>query len=234
MNKSIITNSLSIILLLIGHGIENRVLSSAGLFAFSGSVTNCIAIHMIFEKVPGLYGSGVIPNRFEDFKLAVKSLVMSGFFTEKNLEKIKEKNLIYNRTLELSSIIDQVDFSPTFDSLVDVILTSSFGGMVAMLGGTGALQQLRTPFIEKMKQSVSVLSQSEEVDQAIKNKIDQSFELDTIRESIESVIDERLDELTPGMVKEIVAAVIKEHLDWLVVWGGFFGGLIGLIISALS
>ena len=25
--------------------------------------------HMLFEKVPGLYGSGVIPARFEDFKI---------------------------------------------------------------------------------------------------------------------------------------------------------------------
>jgi len=35
------------------------------------------------------------------------------------------------------------------------------------------------------------------------------------------------------MVKEIVQKLIKEHLDWLVVWGGVFGGVIGLFSSFL-
>ena len=38
-----------------------------GLFAISGAVTNQIAIHMLFEKVPFLYGSGVIQLQFEAF-----------------------------------------------------------------------------------------------------------------------------------------------------------------------
>jgi len=29
----------------------------------------------------------------------------------------------------------------------------------------------------------------------------------------------------------MVQKIIKEHLGWLVVWGGFFGGLIGLASS---
>jgi hypothetical protein len=28
--------------------------------------------------------------------------------------------------------------------------------------------------------------------------------------------------------------MIKEHLGWLVVWGGFFGGLLGLILSPVG
>ena len=51
--------------------------------------------------------------------------------------------------------------------------------------------------------------------------------------SIEEVIDARLNELTPLMVKEMVQKLIKEHLSWLVVWGGVFGGLIGLVSSFL-
>jgi uncharacterized membrane protein YheB (UPF0754 family) len=35
------------------------------------------------------------------------------------------------------------------------------------------------------------------------------------------------------MVKEMVQNLIKEHLGWLVVWGGFFGGVIGLVSSTL-
>jgi len=31
------------------------------------------------------------------------------------------------------------------------------------------------------------------------------------------------------MVKEIIERMIQEHLGWLVVWGGVFGGLIGLV-----
>ena len=48
---------------------------------------------------------------------------------------------------------------------------------------------------------------------------------------VETVIDKRLNELTPQLVKEMVQQIIRQHLGWLVVWGGVFGGLIGLISS---
>ena len=35
------------------------------------------------------------------------------------------------------------------------------------------------------------------------------------------------------MVKEIIQTMIREHLGWLVVWGGVFGGLFGLIAGVL-
>jgi len=47
------------------------------------------------------------------------------------------------------------------------------------------------------------------------------------------IVQKRLDELTPGMVKDIIQKMIRNHLGWLVVWGGFFGGLIGLAASFL-
>jgi len=40
-----------------------------------------------------------------------------------------------------------------------------------------------------------------------------------------------LNELTPTMVKDIIQTMIKEHLGWLVIWGGVFGGLFGLIAA---
>jgi len=56
------------------------LIRNIGLFAFSGAVTNWLAIHMLFERIPGLYGSGVIPNRFEDLKIALLKLVKENLF----------------------------------------------------------------------------------------------------------------------------------------------------------
>ena len=35
-------------------------------------------------------------------------------------------------------------------------------------------------------------------------------------------------------IKLIIQKMIKEHLGWLVVWGGFFGGLLGLLLSPIG
>ena len=83
LNKSFITNLVAIILIALSF-VESEfstIILLAGLFALSGAITNQLAIHMLFEKVPFLYGSGVIPNRFEAFKSAIKNLMMSEFFT---------------------------------------------------------------------------------------------------------------------------------------------------------
>ena len=46
---------------------------------------------MLFEKVPGLYGSGVVPSRFEEFKEGIAHLMMKQFFTEEKT-KIEAAN----------------------------------------------------------------------------------------------------------------------------------------------
>ncbi|MGR5296583.1 DUF445 domain-containing protein [Vibrio mediterranei] len=231
MNKSLITNFIALALLAAGYQLDNTLVLYAGLFAFSGAVTNWLAIHMLFEKVPGLYGSGVIPARFEDFKLAIKNLMMEQFFTNENIDRFLNKEMSSGIPLDLEPILEKVDFNPAFDSLVEVIANSQFGGMLAMLGGTEALEPMKQPFVEKMQQSVIKISQSDSVKQALVEQLESPKMLNEVKDNVEAIIDQRLSELTPKLVKEIVQKMIKEHLGWLVVWGGVFGGVIGILSS---
>ena len=196
------------------------------LFAISGAVTNQIAIHMLFEKVPFLYGSGVIQLQFEAFKASIKNLMMSQFFTKDQLDTFFAKE---EQRLDLEPIIVEVDMSPAFDALTKTVMESSFGGMLAMFGGAGALEGLRAPFGEKLKNSIVEITKSDDFQQKIAKNIQNSSLSSDMLMTIEQMIDARLNELTPQMVKEIVQNFIKDHLGWLVVWGGFFGALIGLL-----
>lgn len=233
MNKSVLTNVLALALLAGGYATANQYLLYAGLFAFSGAITNWLAIHMLFEKVPGLYGSGVIPARFEEFKAAIKQLMMEQFFTESNIDRFLSSEMT-GKSLNLEPVIKKIDFNPAFDSLVHVIESSQFGGMLAMVGGTEALQPMKAPFVEKMQESVIEISKSDSVKNAIKDELESPAMMDEIKENIEAIIDQRLNELTPKLVKEMVQTMIKKHLGWLVVWGGVFGGIIGLISAAIT
>ena len=229
MNKSVITNSLAIIIVLAGYFLQQDIVLTIGLFALSGAITNWLAIHMLFEKVPGLYGSGVIPARFEDFKLGIKSLMMTQFFTAENIDRFLKGSDGNTNDLHLAPVIEKVDLSPSFDSLVKVIMESSFGGMLGMLGGEDALKPLKEPFIENMKSSLSAMTQEESFQQLLRDELEQPDVMADIQQQIEDIVVKRLDELTPQLVKEIIQKMIRKHLGWLVVWGGVFGGLIGFI-----
>ena len=50
---------------------------------------------------------------------------------------------------------------------------------------------------------------------------------------VEQIVDQRLDELTPVQVKNIIQEMIRKHLGWLVVWGGVVGGFIGIGVSII-
>lgn len=232
-NKSFLTNLIAAAILLGGYHYDHTLVLYAGLFALSGALTNWLAVHMLFEKIPGLYGSGVVQARFGAFKQGIKTLMMDQFFTQSNIDRFLTQELSGDApTFDLAPVLNEVDFNPTFDALIDTIQQSSFGGMLAMVGGAEALQPLKAPFIEKIRQSVTEISQQPEVRDALKQQLEQPAMMADITANIEAVIDQRLDELTPGMVKDIVQKMIREHLGWLVVWGGVFGGVIG-IVSAL-
>jgi len=231
VNKSIITNLIALIATFVGYISGQHLIFTLGLFALSGAITNWLAIHMLFEKVPGLYGSGVIPARFEDFKLAIRQLMMEQFFTKENIDRFLSSKSGGASSIDLSPVIEKVDLSPAFDSLVSVIETSSFAPMLAMVGGSEALQPMKEPFIEKMKVSIQDITQSEQFSTLLRDELEQPDMIANMQEKVSDIIEKRLNELTPQLVKEIIQAMIKKHLGWLVVWGGIFGGLIGLIAA---
>lgn len=228
MNKSLVTNILALLLVIAGYTMANTSLLTIGLFALSGAVTNWLAVHMLFEKVPGLYGSGIIPERFEEFKVAIKRLIMEQFFTEQNIQRFISQGS-ENLTLDLTPIIKKIDLAPTFDSLVATIQESSFGQMLGMFGGVEALEPLRQPFVDKMTQSITDIAGQPEFTLALHAQLQGSGDNAKLQQSIQLIVEQRLEELTPQMVKQIVQQMIKQHLGWLVVWGGAFGGLIGLL-----
>lgn len=232
MNKSLLTNLLSLLVMAVGWFFALPWLWAMGLFAFSGAVTNWLAIHMLFEKVPLLYGSGVIPARFTEFKQGIYDLIMGQFFSKENLQRLlAEQHEQDAVSLKLAPVIEAIDLSPAFDALLDTVQKSSLGGMLAMFGGAQMLVPLKQPFIENLSRSLVELADSPEVQQQIKNQLHQGDTIDLLQPKIAAVVEARLAELTPQMVKDIVQQMIRQHLGWLVVWGGVFGALIGLASS---
>ena len=215
-----------------------------GLFALSGGVTNWLAIHMLFERVPGFYGSGVIPLRFEEFKVGIRALIMEQFFNQADfkafLHSVGEadggaSSDTSDAILEkLKQAIDKLDLDSAFESLVEVIMASSFASMLGMFGGKDALNPLKAPFVEKMRDYFRTQFSDPDFREHIQEALDSVLNDEKVRMKLEQVIDRRLDQMTPQMVKEIIQAMIKKHLGWLVVWGCFFGGVIGLVVTYFS
>ena len=226
MNKSILTNIIALLITLIGiiNPFENSLLLMIGLFSLSGGITNWIAIHMLFEKVPFVYGSGIIPKNFLIFKQAIKDLVIKEFFSRNNVEvftsKISEEAII--------SISKNINYNNIFEGLTESIESSQLGGMLSMVGGKKALEPLRKPIIIKLETLFKSI---------IENEKHSNFGdeiVDNVYVRIEKLIDDRLNELSPQDVKKIIQNLIDKHLGWLVIWGGVFGGFIGIISFFVS
>ena len=102
---------------------------------------------MLFEKIPLLYGSGVILDKFEDIKLGIKNLILQELFTETQINNF----LLDNKVSTSETIINKIDFDKVFIGLVEAIEGSQLGGMLAMVGGRKALDPLKKPFTKKLK-----------------------------------------------------------------------------------
>src|SRR5262245_32417585 len=68
-------------------GPAKEIFLSVGLFAFTGGVTNALAVRMLFDRIPGLVGSGVIPARFGENREQIKGLILEHFFSDASLRK---------------------------------------------------------------------------------------------------------------------------------------------------
>jgi uncharacterized membrane protein YheB (UPF0754 family) len=230
LSKSTLTDSISVALIGIGFaaGAMGKPILYTGLFAFSGAITNQVAIYMLFNKVPFLYGSGVIEENFESFKASIKNMIMKQFFNKEQLTAFFKNE---EQKIDLAPLVESADFSPAFDALSQSVMESKLGNMLNMFGGEQALEGLREPFAKKLKSAVVGIVSSDTFKTQINHHLESSSLNEDILKTIDELITNRLNDLTPKMVNDLVHELIHTHLGWLVVWGGVFGGLIGLVSS---
>ena len=232
LNISLCTNFISLLFIILGYVLDNIILKTVGLFAFSGAVTNWLAIFMLFEKIPFVYGSGVISARFDVFKLSIKKMMMNTFFKEDKIRSYLQQNfdISFIEKLPWDKWCEQIDYDNLYEGLVNVVMDSKLGGMLGMFGGASALEGMKPnimqTFEQKFKQMVTEPKFQQKVAKGFKDKMSATNFLGT---QIELLVDQQLQLLTPKMVKKLVQGLIKEHLGYLVLWGGIFGGFIGLL-----
>ncbi|PID60246.1 MAG: DUF445 domain-containing protein [Gammaproteobacteria bacterium] len=263
LSTNLITNLLALAVVLVGFALPDPaggVILSIGLFALSGGLTNWLAIHMLFERIPGIYGSGIISLHFEEFKAGILRMVHEELFNREKVEtllapadddqraqtdndrgapaddnQIAQANASPDTELpiDLEPIIAAIDLDKAFDQLVATVMGSNLGAMLGMFGGGEVLEQLRAPFRKRMAVFLEDMAASPEFRQSLSREIGKLASSDRFLEKLDRLLRARLDEMTPDMVRDLIQRMIRKHLGWLVIWGAVFGGIIGLAAALL-
>ena len=200
---------------------------AAGLFGLAGGITNWLAVKMLFDRVPLLYGSGVIPNRFREIRQTVKDLIMVHFFDGEYLQRFFA-NQVRSRpeSEKLESLLAELLESEAGDGIIRRQLEemqSTPAGMMLNMVGTETIAPLVKRFVSGVAAELAPLLGA--------RLAPGGMEVGTLRSQVEQLLAAKLEELTPHVVKTMMEDVMREHLGWLIVWGNVFGGLIGILAN---
>eukprot|EP00002_Diphylleia_rotans_P023370 TRINITY_DN4598_c0_g1_i1.p1 TRINITY_DN4598_c0_g1~~TRINITY_DN4598_c0_g1_i1.p1 ORF type:complete len:295 (+),score=77.82 TRINITY_DN4598_c0_g1_i1:53-937(+) len=238
--KGTVSNYITFLLMVLGFIIKNNAdettgeyILAVGLFGFSGGITNWLAVKMLFDKIPFIYGSGVIPSRFKEIRQTVKNTIMATFFDKEYLNKyIHHKTETLKADINIEAKLQEMFSSPQFDEILtrelNALATKPEGAVFAFMGlAPIQLKPMIKPFLTGMGSSVGPL---------LLQQLDPTsiISIERVQHEIDDLMTTKLEELTPEIVKKLMERVIREHLGWLVVWGNIFGGFIGLIAQLVN
>jgi uncharacterized membrane protein YheB (UPF0754 family) len=244
-HKGSVSNLLSLLTLLLGLTIVMSAdgemapwlaglgpwIMAVGVFGFAGGITNWLAVKMLFDRVPGLYGSGVIPARFREIRVTVKDLIMTHFFDEAYLQRFFDEhgqNMTGGRgglTKKLEELLESEEAGRAIEFEIEKLKDGPMGMMVRM-AGTEMLKPVIQQFMGGLIQRLGPVAE-------MKMRAE-FFDVPRLRVQVDQLLETKLEELTPEIVKRMMEQVMRKHLGWLIVWGNVFGGLIGLFSTAVA
>lgn len=207
------------------------VVLAFGLFGFAGGVTNALAVTMLFDRIPLLIGSGVIPRRFKEILEALKAMILDTFFDEAFLRTYAaERSGDLVASVDLKGRLERAMMADGFDATLaaklETLSTTPDGQLLLtlapMFGGFETMTTMLKPLL---------LAVGGELLHTLTHNFDLNDVLDVkhIRDEIDRALSQRMTTLTPLKVKRMMSRVIRNHLGWLVVWGNVFGGFIGIL-----
>lgn len=256
MDKGSVSNLASAALFTAGvvmpEGWARQAVLATGMFAFSGGITNALAVKMLFDRIPGLVGSGVIPARFQEIRAKIKQLILEHFFSESYLRQYlaAEKGGIrleryvqakggssrgpLAQTLEAhwDRLASPDVLRPLVDEQLERLMDSSVGGFLMMLGPDAVkppVHQFVAGLVGGLKQRVVGLADGiQPAGGQLPVELDEDALIADLRPKVDHLLEKKLEELDAETVKRMMEDVIRSHLGWLVVWGNVFGALLGL------
>lgn len=212
-----------------------RYLLSIGLFAFAGGITNWIAIKMLFHKIPFVYGSGVLRRRYKVIRQAMKQMILATFFQPEFLtsyipQKIREAAAKGDIEHRIHVFLTSGTGQRIIDEKIDGLSTTPEGQLVQSANiNIETFKPLIKPVIISFLADLgpSVLEHMIEPQNGALN-------LDKLRGQLDSYMTERMLEVSPEMIQNIMYTVVLQYFGWLVVWGCLFGSVMGAVCEALE
>ncbi len=183
-----------------------------------GWLTNAIAIWMLFHpyreyRVFGLklpFTPGLIPSRINELAESISKVIAKYLFTQ--------KDWIF--------LIDSMELD---DKAVDEILSK-----IKSLTG---LRILKFPFFSTLKQAIKEAIRNELkriIGKELRKIILKASEQIHIEASIERLIQQKIvAEFQPEQVERIIRQLCKTELQYIMLFGGILGVVIGLIQSLI-
>ncbi|XP_002730501.2 uncharacterized protein LOC100376044 [Saccoglossus kowalevskii] len=193
---------------------------SCGIFGFSAGFTNSLAIQMLFIKIPFLYGSGVIPSQYKETKYQIKKLLMDAFASESVLISLADAVQGFSGSTELektNAMLDEklLELDEKYDKWLN---TAGLDKPTTKLLLKMLIYECRDEMITNIKLSYPEISKESNIGQ--------------LQHMMTDIIESRMEVLTEKKLTDITRHVIKQHLGWVVLWGCFIGGIIGLACQA--
>lgn len=210
-----------------------ELLRAAGLFGFTGGVTNWLGIKLIFNRIPGVFFSGAITKHFAVAKKLMANFILESFFSPLQVKKyINEKARDYltaeNIDSQLEKLLNSASAETMINEQLDILMGTPEGLRLRMLGITKAkLKPLVKPHLTNLKTSIVplLLSSVESVE---------LLNADNLKEQIVDLILTRTHELSAQQVKHIVKDAVYRHLSWIVFWGSVLGAIVGCLAELAS
>ena len=151
---------LMLLILILGLTLSNACLTEIGLFGASGGITNSLAVYMLFEKIPILVGSGVIPRKFTQIRFAITITMMDTFFSQDNIQDYLENHSSFGSQALKNKIASMANSQEIDNNILKKLTEFSQtpqGAMLLMPQNDGGLNTM-VPFIKPPLLEVTIIS----------------------------------------------------------------------------